>query len=200
MIYLSYQIYFQMWRTTMMNTNQFEEIRATLEAVMIDPIAHQEALDECESLYQELFVGAGSEMSGKDIVEGREWDDESLIPLLEERARYELDYENAAVAASCSNLTIQEEYAKIAIKRFNDELAEQAAIRQAFHDDCFVDYYSEPESLLDYMDEREIKDLYHNVLNSTYVCLVNYKGEPEIDVLKDAVPHLRTFVTKYNYL
>ena len=189
-----------MWRYKMLNQNQFEEIRAVLEEVMIDPIAHQEALDECESLYQELFIGEGSEISGKDIVDGRDWNDESLIPLLEERARYELDYENAAVIASCSDLTIQEEYVKIVINRFNEEAAEQAAIRQAIRDDSFVDYYDETESLLDWMSEQEIKDLYHNVLNSTYVCLVNYKGEPESEALLDSVPHLRIFASKYNYL
>lgn len=184
----------------MLNQNQFEEIRAVLEAVMNDPIAHQEALDECESLYQELFVGEGSEISGKDIVAGRDWNDQSIAYLLEERARYDLDYETASVNASCSDLTIQEEYIKIVINRFNEEAAKQAAHRQAKYDDSLFDYYDEPESLLDWMSEQEIKDLYRNVLNSTYVCLVNYKGEPECEVLLDSVPHLRTFVSKYNYL
>lgn len=187
----------------MINMNQFNAVREALVEITSDSIAHQAALDECEALYQELFIGAGSEMKGSDLVEGRPYNDPEISHLLEERARFELDYENAAVFASTSNLTIEEEFLKIVKSRHEAEM-ENRAIELAMRydedrDDRLYDVWEEVPSLLDWMEDHELQNLYHNVCESTYVVLVNYKGEPESEVLLNSVPHLRTFFGKYNY-
>lgn len=186
----------------MINMNRFEEIRETLVEITSNSALHKIALDECESLYQELFIGAGFEMKGSELIEGRLYDDPEIRHLLEERARYELDYENAAVFSNGSE-TIEEAFLKIVKSRHESEI-EQRSIEMNM-DDYERERYLENQcwddvsSLLDYMDDRELRDLYHNVCESTYVVLVNYKGEPESEVLLNSVPHLRTFFGKYDY-
>lgn len=200
----------------------FEEVKSILVAVQSNPELHRVALQACEELYTELFIGVGSEHTGADIIASLNLNDpchkysldDQLVEILAfekdiERIKVDLDTEDMARVYLEFIKRDAEERRKYMqqphFAHYDDEDYYYEDIDEDDHidDSRFGWYPDEGDSLLDRQLKEELKSRYDEILEkfktTVFVELVNYKGEGESTTMLIKAAHLRKFYSKYAY-
>jgi hypothetical protein len=202
----------------------FEEVKSILVAVQSNPELHRVALQACEELYTELFIGVGSEHTGADIIASLNLNDpchkysldDQLVEILAfekdiERIKVDLDTEDMArVYLEFIKRDAEERRKYMTQPHFahygdDDEDYYYEDIDEDDHidDSRFGWYPDDGDALLDRQLKEELKSRYDEILEkfktTVFVELVNYKGEGESSTMLIKAAHLRKFYSKYEY-
>lgn len=202
----------------------FEEVKSILVAVQSNPELHRVALQECEELYTELFIGVGSEHTGADIIASLNLNDPCHKYSLDEHLQEILAFEKAIerIKVDLGTEDMARAYLEF-IKRDEEERRKYMPQPHfAHYGDDDEDYYYEDideddhiddsrfgwypddgDALLDRQLKEELRSRYDEILEkfktTVFVELVNYKGEGESTTMLIKAAHLRKFYSKYAY-
>lgn len=200
----------------------FEEVKSVLIAVQSNPELHRAALQECEELYTELFIGVGSEHTGADIIASLNLNDpchkysldDQLIEILAfekaiERIKVDLGTDDMAVVYIEFIKSEAEERRKYMPQPHFAHYDDEDYYYEDLDEDDYIDdsrfgwYPDEGDALLDRQLKEELKSRYDEILEkfktTVFVELVNYKGEGEATRMLIKAAHLRKFYSKYSY-
>lgn len=203
----------------------FEEVKSVFVAIQSNPALYAEALRECEALYSEEFIGAGSEFTGADILSQMDLSNEHHVDDLQHYLRELVQVEQSLEQIKRDLKTDDINLAYIELMKrakqsrnqykpfqyheeydFDDGDDDPSDNEYRFYDQSDDDHFYE-EYLPDYVDNCTLDSIigarYDELLekfkNTVYVVLVNYKGEGEGESMLIKVANLRKFYSKYNY-
>ncbi len=173
----------------------FDEVQSILSQIESDPVLKDAALAECESLYAELFVIAGSEFTGENIL--------SYLNLADPGQAY------SVTEYLCEILTLEKDIEKIKVE-FNTEdvgiiypeLLKRES-QKTFPGEYCSRYEENEAEWQDKLLRDEVKEQYDRLIEvfkkTVYVNLSNYKGECESEMMLIKSAGLRKYYSKYSY-
>ena len=196
-----------------------ESVQSILVEVMSNPVLHQLALKACGDLYNEEFIGGGSEWTGQDIIDNGNKDEiiQGLCDILAHE-RHIIDIQNDIGSTDPSLVYIEMLKRRAEMESYYNHLPSYNMDEEDYHEDYHddededlgdEDRYNNYDGNYDYepsivnISIEDVMNDYDRLLEifrtTVYVCIVNYKGECEGERMLIDASHLRTFHSKYNY-